>query len=93
MRIFLNPCLSVFIRGLVFSKIFKEFLSGFVMLAAVGGLNCIIQAAPGDFIWLEAEQPGGVNIQVKEENTGHAEFLSEGKWFKVSIDAEKLEGH
>jgi len=54
-------------------------------------LVCAFPASAAPFVWIESEKPTSANIPLKDENTGHPEFLSEGKWLKVSIEAEKVE--
>jgi hypothetical protein len=51
----------------------------------------VAAAEPSDFVWLEAEKPQAVNIKPNLSGWGRPEFLSEGRWLSVSIDAEKIE--
>jgi len=48
-------------------------------------------AEPADFVWLEGEQPTSANVKANLAGWGHAEFLSNGKWLSLSIDAAKVD--
>jgi hypothetical protein len=43
------------------------------------------------YIWIEGEATGKINVKPNIAGWGHTEFLSEGKWLQLSIDADKVE--
>ncbi len=54
------------------------------------GQQCGHRPGPA-YIWLEGETPTHINFTPKPEGVGHPDFLSDGAWLKVSIDAGKVE--
>jgi beta-galactosidase len=48
--------------------------------------------AADTFVWLEGEQPAASNVEVnRNASAKRSEFLSDGKWLLLSIDAEKVQ--
>ena len=47
------------------------------------------ESAP--YVWIEAEAAGKINVKPNVSGWGHTEFLSDGKWLQISIDADKVE--
>jgi beta-galactosidase len=42
-------------------------------------------------VWIEGEAPAAINVKPNISGWGHPEYLSEGKWLQVSIEADKVE--
>ncbi len=43
------------------------------------------------YVWIEGEATGNINVKPNVSGWGHTEFLSDGKWLQISIDADKVE--
>ena len=43
------------------------------------------------FVWIEGEKPTGGNMEVAPASNGHPEWLSDGKWLFVGIEAKDVE--
>jgi hypothetical protein len=43
------------------------------------------------FVWIEGEATGKINVKPNIAGWGHTEFLSDGKWLQISLDADKVE--
>ena len=59
----------------------------------VGLLSCnAVQAQrSAPYVWIEGEATGNINVKPNIAGWGHTEFLSDGKWLQISIDADKVE--
>ncbi|MCW3100449.1 MAG: Beta-galactosidase/beta-glucuronidase [Chthonomonadaceae bacterium] len=63
----------------------------------IGVLSCLlfcrITQAQGSapYLWIEGEATGTINVKPNIAGWGHTEFLSDGKWLQISIDADKVE--
>lgn len=44
-----------------------------------------------DFVWIEGEAPGSVNVKPNLAGWGRKEFLSGEKWLHLTIDADKVD--
>ena len=44
-----------------------------------------------DFVWIEGEKPTASNLEVSPASNGHPEWLSDGKWLFVGIEAKDVE--
>jgi len=60
------------------------------MIAAVLAVVVASEAGAGEFVWLEGES-GQANVKVNNAGWGNVQFLSEGKWMHISLDADKVE--
>ena len=54
-----------------------------LLLLAVFGVSA---AEPAPFVWIEAESPSESTPRVKPAETGHADWLSGGKWLFVNVE-------
>jgi len=61
------------------------------VLLCLGGSIAGEAAEPEPFVWLEGEQPTATNVEAKLSGWGNAQFLSDGKWLSLSIDAGKVD--
>ena len=59
----------------------------FSILALAFSLGIMAQAHAVDYVWIEGETPTSINIPQKDSGVEHPEFLSEGKWLQVTMDA------
>ncbi len=59
----------------------------------VGLLSCGAVRAEENapYVWIEGEATGKINVKPNVSGWGHADFLSDGKWLQISIDADKVE--
>ena len=60
------------------------------MALSAFGIGAMAQAQNDNLVWLEAENTASTNLKLNPSVGGTAEFLSEGKWVNVSIDADKV---
>jgi beta-galactosidase len=60
---------------------------------ALFGICCFLatQAFAADYVWLEGENPTSKNLDVAGVGWGNTQFLSQGKWLNVNIEAGKVE--
>jgi hypothetical protein len=54
------------------------------------GMGSMARAQNGDLVWLEAENTASTNLKIEAAGWGNTQFLSEGKWVNVNIDADKI---
>jgi hypothetical protein len=47
-------------------------------------------AQGGDTVWIEAENAASSNLKLEASGWGNTQFLSEGKWVNVNIEADKV---
>ncbi len=57
------------------------------LLATLAALPSIA----ADFVWIEGEATTSANLNISASGWGRTEFLSEGKWLHISVDADKVE--
>jgi hypothetical protein len=63
-------------------------LAAVMVVVAVGVIGPTGRA--GEFVWLEGEA-GKANVKVNNAGWDNAQFLSEGRWMRISLDADKVE--
>ena len=61
-----------------------------LLLGLLGSRTAQAQKYP-PYVWIEGEATGTINVKPNISGWGHTEFLSEGKWLQISIDADKVE--
>lgn len=68
-------------------------LTAIAVCILFGLLSCRPAASQGSapYVWIEGEAIGTTNVKPSVSGWGHAEFLSDGKWLQISIDADKVE--
>jgi beta-galactosidase len=54
------------------------------------GLCSAASAQNSDAVWIEAENTASSNLKIEPGGWGNTQFLSEGKWINVNIDADKV---
>lgn len=57
---------------------------------ATFGMCLTASAQNNDTVWIEAENTASSNFKIEAGGWGSTQFLSEGKWVNVSIDADKV---
>ncbi|MHB1157985.1 MAG: glycoside hydrolase family 2 TIM barrel-domain containing protein [Phycisphaerales bacterium] len=60
-------------------------------VAASVTVACARAAEPAGHCWMEGENPTHASQKVSGAGAGHAEWLSDGKWLLVSIEAGKVD--
>ncbi len=69
----------------------KSLLAGFFLgLTTMAGIG-IAGAEERDFVWIEGEAPGSVNVKPNLAGWGRKEFLSGATWLHLAIDADKVD--
>ena len=48
-------------------------------------------ASAGDFIWIEGERPGSINLKPDVNGSGRPNLVSDGKWLTVHLDSGEIE--
>ncbi len=60
------------------------------MAVAAAVVVAVSASRAGEFVWLEGEA-GRANVTVNNSGWGNAQFLSDGRWMHLAVDAEKVE--
>ncbi|HZL33992.1 MAG TPA: glycoside hydrolase family 2 TIM barrel-domain containing protein [Tepidisphaeraceae bacterium] len=48
-------------------------------------------AHAADYVWVEGEQPASANVKWNNAGSSHADWLSNGHWLTIAINAENIE--
>jgi beta-galactosidase len=60
------------------------------VVLSVFGMCPTARAQSSDAVWIEAEKNASSNLKLEATGWGNTQFLSEGKWVNVNIDADKV---